>query len=270
MQGVFISTQIVDDDDQIRCGQCKRRKPRSEFTKGDKILKSCLPCRQSKDKFTSARPRKTSRRVTQKSAAEIAASGSSGQASLQVAARVPQTYESTQPVYTQSVESYTSPRDWPDQSQSAPTFGVFDVGSNPPPTLHVAAVLRHQARRANVNVNAKMQLNKRVDQLEEKDVQSEGLQSEGVQSEGKNYGQMLGFSGRKAYCFATRERNSAGIASDAAQTLLKGVTKELTISSTSKSSGILTGPFTVLITHIIAQSTHGNLQEMSKCLYSTN
>jgi len=242
MQGVLIPTQIVDDDDQIRCGQCKRRKPRSEFTKGDKILKSCLPCRQSKDKFTSARPRKTSRRVKQKSAADIAASGSSGQASLQVAAQVPQTYENTQPVYTQSVESYSSPRDWPDQSQSAPTFGVFDVGSNPPPTLHVAAILRHQARRANVNVNAKVKLNKRYDQQEEKDVQgeglqskglqsegleseglqsegvqsegvqSEGVQSEGVQSEGNNYGQILDFSCRKAYCFTTREKSSAGVA----------------------------------------------------------
>lgn len=79
MPGVLVPPRSVTPDDQIRCGQCKHRKSRHEFTKGDRILKSCLPCRLSKEKSNSAQPRKTSRRMKQKSAA-IIASRPSGQA----------------------------------------------------------------------------------------------------------------------------------------------------------------------------------------------
>lgn len=68
---------------------------------------------------------------------------------LQVAAQSTQTYEGGA-VFKQSIETYKHTREWPDQGQlqAAPTFDIFDNPSAPPPTLHTAAIVRHQARRA--------------------------------------------------------------------------------------------------------------------------
>lgn len=120
--------------DTIRCGQCCTLKPKSDFVKNGRVLKSCLRCRQSKGKFHDARPRKTQRRWNDKQQ----------QPDMQVATQASRAFD-TVPQYTQAIKSHTTVSD---QDPTSLNFHIFNT-KQASSKVQLAAVVREQDQRAN-------------------------------------------------------------------------------------------------------------------------